>query len=212
MKLVIIEDQTLIQELLVMACRISYPNAVIHAANNASDGLGLCRLHRPDIVLLDIVLPDQDGLNLLPEIRSISPEIKILALSSHIDEYTLHRAFAAGVNGFVDKNVQTLEVLHEAVGAVLEGRLYASSSVQEARARMRSDPQSFAKVLSDREMELLRYFGYGKSNEDVAALMQLSPRTVRNHRHNIMTKLGLKSTPQLIRYALDKGFTHGRPA
>jgi DNA-binding NarL/FixJ family response regulator len=210
MKLVIIEDQTLIQELLVMACRISYPAAEIHAAGSARDGLELCVRHSPDLVLLDIVLPDQDGVALLPCLRQASAKAKVIALSSHIDEYTLHRAFAAGVNGFVDKNFQTLNVLHEAVRAVLEGGDYASESVKEVRARMRADARSFAKVLSDREIELLGYFGHGKSNQEVATLLKLSPRTVRNHRHNIMTKLGLKSTPQLIRYALDKGFNHGR--
>ena len=209
MKLVIIEDQTLIQELLVMACRISYPTAPIHAASNACDGLALCHAHKPTVVLLDIVLPDRDGLELLPAIREASPEAKILVLSSHMDEFTLHRAYAAGVNGFVDKNLQTLGVLHEAVTAVMQGKSYSSDAVQKMRAQTRADARSFAKVLSDREMELLCLFGLGKSNEDVAVQMTLSPRTVRNHRHNIMTKLGLKSTPQLIRYALDKGFARG---
>lgn len=209
MKLVIIEDQTLIQELLVMACRISYPQAQIYSASTAAEGLELCRAQTPDVVLLDVVLPDRDGLDLLPAIRESAPDAKILVLSSHTDEFTLHRAYDAGVNGFVDKNLQTLEVLHEAVGTVLEGKSYASAAVQKIRAQTRADPRSFAKVLSDRELELLVHFGYSRSNEEVATLVELSPRTVRNHRHNIMRKLGLKSTPQLIRYALDKGFTRG---
>jgi DNA-binding NarL/FixJ family response regulator len=210
MNLVIIEDQTLIQELLVMACRISYPQARIHAASTAAEGLELCRAQAPNVVLLDVVLPDRDGLELLPAIREAAPEARILVLSSHTDEFTLHRAYEAGVNGFVDKNLQTLEVLHEAVAAVMEGKSYASAVVQKVRAQTRADPRSFAKVLSDRELELLVHFGYGRSNEEVATLVELSPRTVRNHRHNVMRKLGLKSTPQLIRYALDKGFTRGR--
>lgn len=212
MKLVIIEDQTLIQELLVMACRNLYPQAEILAAANASEGLARCRELGPDLVLLDIVLPDQDGLELLPAIRESTPEAKVLVLSSHADEYTLHRAFSAGVNGFVDKNLQTLGVLNEAVVAVLAGKSYASSVVQKVRAEMRADPRSFAKVLSDREIELLSHLGRGRSNEEIAKEIGLSPRTVRNHRHNIMTKLGLKSTPQLIRYALDKGFARARAA
>lgn len=192
-----------------MACRIAYPAAEIHAADTAAKGIELCRLHQPDLILLDIVLPDKHGLELIPAIRSTSPDTKILILSSHIDEHTLHLAYAADVNGFVDKNIQSLDVLHEAVKDVLEGKFYASASVQTVRARMRADPLSFAKMLSGREMELLRHFGYGKSNEEIATLVSLSPRTVRNHRHNIMAKLGIKSTPQLIRYAIDKGFTRG---
>ncbi|MCU0791441.1 MAG: response regulator transcription factor [Opitutaceae bacterium] len=207
MKLVIIEDQTLIRELLVMTCRQTYPDATIHAADTVGEGLALCRLHLPDLVLLDVVLPDGDGLELAPALRTLSPEIKLLALSSHTDEYTLHRAFAAGVNGFVDKNLQTLDLLHEAMRNVLAGEFYASASVHQARARMRADAKSFDKILSEREMELLGHLGYGKTNEEIATQLGLSPRTVRNHRHNIMAKLDLKSTPQLIRYAIEKGFT-----
>ncbi len=196
----------MLRELLLMACVCAIPGSEVRSAPNLQEGLALCRQLQPTVVLLDVVLPDGDGLDFVPAIRKAVPEVKVLTLSSHTDEYTLHRAQSAEVNGFVDKNGQTLDILQEAITAVMAGQTYACSVVREVRARVRADPLAFAKVLSDREMELLCLFGRGWSNEEVAAHAGLSPRTARNHRQNIMTKLGLTSTPQLIRYALEKGF------
>ncbi len=206
-KLIIVEDQTMLRELLVMACLKAIPSAEVRSASNAVDGLTLCRSLQPAIVLLDIVLPDGDGVDLVPRIRSAATKAKIIMLSSHTDEYTIYRTQIAGVNGFVDKNSQTLDTLQEAIQTVLAEKNYSCSVVQAARARMRSDPLAFLKVLSEREMELLCLFGRGWSNEEVASHTGLSARTARNHRQNIMTKLNLGSTPHLIRYALEKGFT-----
>jgi len=206
-KLVIVEDQALLRGLLVSACAQKLPQAEIHSAANATEGLRLCREIKPAVVLIDVVLPDGDGLEMVSAIRAVAPEAKVVGMSSHIDEYTLYRSQQAGVNGFVDKNGQTLDVLHEAIAAVLGGQTYACSVVREARARMRADPQAFSKLLSDREIELLCLFGRGWSNDQVGEHAGLTPRTARNHRQNIMMKLGLCSTPQLIRYAVEKGFT-----
>ncbi|OAM90997.1 response regulator transcription factor [Termitidicoccus mucosus] len=207
MKLIIIEDQAILRELLVMACLKAIPSAEVKSAPNAKDGLTLCQSLQPAIVLLDIVLPDGDGIDLVSQIRSTVNEVKIIILSSHADEYTLYRSQIAGVNGFVDKNSQTLNILQEAIRTVIDGKSYSCSVVQKVRARVRSDPLAFSKILSEREMELLCLFGRGWSNEEVAAHTRLSPRTARNHRQNIMTKLNLGSTPHLIRYAMEKGFT-----
>lgn len=209
MKLAIIEDQAMLRELLLMACVQAFPSTQVQSAPNIQEGLELCRQLQPTMVLLDVVLPDGDGLNSVPAIRAVAPGTKIIALSSHTDEYTLHRAQLMEVQGFVDKNGQTLEILQEAISSVNSGHSYTCSVVREMRTRMRADPLAFNKVLSDREMELLCLFGQGWSNEEVATHAALSPRTARNHRQNIMTKLRLSSTPQLIRYALEKGFAHG---
>jgi DNA-binding NarL/FixJ family response regulator len=207
MKLVLIEDQAMIRQLLVMACAQALPDAEIFSAASGADGMEQCRREQPAVVLLDLVLPDADGLDLVPQIREAVMGVKILVLSSHTDEFTLHRIQRSGVNGFVDKNEQAFGVLQEALAAVLEGRSYFCSMTQTLRARMKADPRSFSKVLSDREMELLALFGRGLSNDEIGEKLELRPNTVRNHRQNIMTKLGLGSTPQLIHYALEKGFT-----
>jgi two-component system response regulator NreC len=206
-KLVLIEDQVMIRQLLMMACRRALPDIKVFGASSGNEGMELCKREQPGLVLLDLVLPDRDGLDLVPEIRAAVAGAKILVLSSHADEFTLHRVQRAGVDGFVDKNEQAFEVLQEALASVLGGRAYFCSATQALRSRMKADPQSFSKLLSDREMELLGLFGRGLSNDEIGEKLELRPNTVRNHRQNIMTKLGLGSTPQLIHYALEKGFT-----
>ena len=206
MKLVVIEDQTMIRQLLVMACKLAVPGAEVFGAADGVSGVALCQKERPDLVTLDLVLPDCDGLDLVPAIRAASGQAKILVLSACIDEFTLHRLQKAGVNGCIDKSSQNLNILKQAIKALFRGETYHCSFIERLTARMKADPVSFAKVLSLREVELLPLFGHSWSNEEVARELGLSPKTVRNHRQNIMKKLGFSSTRQLIRYALDKGF------
>lgn len=206
-KLLIIEDQHLIREMLILACRQAYPRSEIHAADSAQTGLEIFQDIDPHLILLDIALPDGDGVLLAEQFRQRNAHIRIIALSSHLDEYTLHRAQSGSINGFVDKNAQTFETVKEAIATVMEGRPYACSSVRDTRARMREAPRCFSKVLSNREMELLVLLGHGKSNEEISRALDLSIKTVANHRQNIMTKLGLNSVTQLLRYAAEKGFS-----
>ena len=211
MKLVIIEDQTMIRQLLVMACQKAFPEAEVFSAANGVEGVALCAQEKPDIVLLDLVMPDCEGLDLVPDIRRISSKVKVLILSAHADEFRLHRAEQSGVNGFVDKGGQVLAVLEEALRTIQTGQSYYCSVMRWIRVQMREDPLSFSKVLSDREMELLTLLGMGLSNEEIGTRLGLRANTVRNHRQNIMTKLGLGSTPQMIHYALSKGFVRVGP-
>ena len=203
----IIEDHTLIRELLVAMCAQSAPGARVTGAKDAASGLEMCRHVQPEIVFLDLALPDRDGLDLLPDLFAACPSCKVIALSSYTDEFTLHRAMHSNVHGFVDKNEQPLEVLEEAMGTVMKGHRYFSSVAQRVRANLRSDPAAFDKLLSDWEQQLLGLLGRGLSNEDIAAKEKLSAVTVRNHRCRIMAKLGIHSTPELINYAVEKGFT-----
>ena len=207
MNVLVIEDQTMVRELLAQACGETLPKAKVNTAGTRAAALALCRSAPPDLVILDLVLPDGDGLDLVPDIFALAPAAKIIALSSHIDEFTLHRALSSRVHGILDKNEQPVRILREAIATVLDGRQYMSSLVQRLRASLRADPAAFDKILSAREQEVLRLVGQGLANEGVAARLKISPSTAKNHRLNIMAKLDLHSTPQLIRYAIEKGFT-----
>ncbi|AWI10280.1 DNA-binding response regulator [Ereboglobus luteus] len=205
--LLIVEDQTMVRELLAIACRQVAPKADVRQVGSAKGVLDECAERTPDLILLDLVLPDGDGLALLPEIFARAPGVKVIALSSHIDEVTLHRALGSRVHGILDKNEQPIKVLGEAINTVMAGGQYMSSAVQRLRASLRADPNAFDKILSDREQEALRLIGEGMSNDEVAEKLKISASTAKNHRLNIMAKLGIHSTPQLIRYAIEKGFT-----
>jgi DNA-binding NarL/FixJ family response regulator len=212
MKIVVIEDHQLVRDMFVVSCGNILAGAEVAGASDGSEGIRLCRRLVPDLVFLDLVLPDCDGIDLVADILKIVPGCRVIALTSHSDEFTLHRALRANVHGFIDKNEQPLGLLPEAIASVMAGRQYFSSVAQRLRASLRTDPTAFNKVLSDREQELLRLFGEGLDNEEIAARIELTPGTVKLHRRNIMTKLGIHSTPQLMRYAIEKGFTRLRRA
>jgi two-component system response regulator NreC len=207
MSVLVVEDQTMVRELLVLACRQAMPQATVRAAGTGQEALRACREAIPELVILDLVLPDGDGLDFLKQIFAIAPAAKVIALSSHIDEFMLHRALSSRVHGILDKNEQPLRVLHEAIASVLAGQRYLSSLVQQLRASVRADPTAFDKILSEREQEVLRLVGDGLTNEQIAAQLSISVSTAKHHRLNLMAKLDMHSTPQLIRYAIEKGFT-----
>ncbi|HYP17292.1 MAG TPA: response regulator transcription factor [Opitutus sp.] len=210
MKILVIEDHHLVRDMLVATCDQVVGGAEARGAGSGAEGVSVSRGFGPDLVFLDLVLPDGDGLDFIPALRQIRPDTKIIALTSHPDEVALHRAQRASVNGFVDKNEQPLAVLKEAIHTVMRGQPYFSSVAQRLRAAMHRNPAEFSKVLSEHEQSLLALFGEGLSNEDVGRRLGLAAGTVRNHRSHIMSKLDIHSTPELMRYAIEKGFTRVR--
>jgi len=206
-KIVIVEDQTMIRDLLVLACQTTFARAAIEQAPDGAKALERCRATRPDLMILDLELPDGDGLDLVPEVRRLAPNTRIIVLSSHTDEVTVSRVMQAHIEGFVDKNSQPLEMLREAMQTVVDGRRYLSPVVREVWSKLRDAPAAFNKILSEREQEILGLVGQGLTNTEIADRLTLRAVTIQNHRCNIMTKLGIHSTSHLIRYANEKGFT-----
>ncbi|MFT3829433.1 MAG: response regulator transcription factor [Opitutaceae bacterium] len=211
MKILVVEDQTMVRGLVSRVCRDTFPAAEIVEAGNGADALAVCGQLQPDLLLLDLELPDIDGLDLLDELRRHAAAVlRVLVLSSHTEPFALSRLRSAEIHGFVDKNEQTPETLCAALREVVAGHRYFSATVDRGHAALRADPRAFDKLLSDREQELLRLFGQGLSNDEVAARHGLTPVTARNHRRNIMGKLGIHSTPELIQYAIENGFARIR--
>jgi DNA-binding NarL/FixJ family response regulator len=210
MKIVIVEDQEMIRDLLVWACRSAFKPKVIGQARDGTSAIAECQRIGPELIILDLELPDADGLDLLPELRKAAPGAKVIALSSHTDDVTVHRVLQSQIEGFVDKNGQPMDILREAVTTVMEGRRYLSPIVREVWTRLREEPAAFNKLLSDREQEILVLIGRGYTNTEIAEQLKLRAVTVQNHRCNIMAKLDLHSTSHLIRYATEKGFTRLR--
>jgi len=208
LKIAVIEDHALMRDLLVKACRESIPGSEVMGAKDAASGLQLCQAEQPAVIILDLALPDRDGLDLLDDLVVCCAQSKVIGISGYTDEFTVHRAIQSKLHGFVDKNEQTVEALTAAIATVQQGQRYLSPLVQAAHLTQRQDPDSFDKILSDREQSLLGLFGRGLTNEQVAEEVGLSELTVRNHRCRLLAKLGFRTSPELIRYALEKGFTH----
>lgn len=195
------------RDLLVKACREAIQGAVVSGARDGESGLALARATRPDVIILDLALPDGDGLDILNDFFEACPGCKIIGISGYTDEFTLHRAMHSKLHGFVDKNEQTVDALADAIRTVMKGERYLSPAVHDTHLSLRNDPASFDKILSEREQSLLGLFGRGLTNEQVAVKVGLSELTVRNHRCRLMAKLDIRTSPELIRYALEKGFT-----
>ena len=162
--------------------------------------------HKPDVVLLDVVMPGKSGIEGLPSLLQASPESKVLVLSMQDDPQYVREAFEAGASGYVLKEAADVEVVG-AVRAVAAGDRYVHPALgarlvaaeAEERKRAEADP------LSDREREVLALLALGHTNQEIAALLYISVRTAETHRAHIMQKLGLASRAELVRYALDHG-------
>jgi DNA-binding NarL/FixJ family response regulator len=205
-RVVIVEDQRLIAEFLLHHCRDLRLQVVQHCAGYV-DGLAIIREHRPDLVLLDISLPDGDGLELARLIIEELAHVKVLIISSHRDPWTMLQVQRIGIHGFVDKKDQRPEILTEAIQTVLGGGIYYTPVVNLSSAMIRRDPKSFIRVLSDYETRILSLIGESKSDDELAAVLGISPATVQSRRRDIMRKLDIHSTPKLIHYAIVNGLT-----
>ncbi len=160
------------------------------------------------LAIVDLELPDGTALDWVVETAK-DPQAPAIIILSYVDakqEYIVFRAANAGVSGFVHKN-DDMSVFHEAVRVVLSGGVFFSPTVQQMRRKMQSNPTFFNKILSEREQEILRYIGEGYSNEEVAEAVGLRASSVVEYRKRIMTKLDIHKDRDLLRYAIEKGFT-----
>lgn len=205
-RVVIIEDQRMFAEFLQFHC-LALRFEVMPLANGYHTGLEAVRTHRPELVLLDISLPDGDGLDLARHVIEELPRAKVLAISSHHDPWTMLQVQRIGIHGYVDKHDQRPEVLSEAIHAVLAGRVYYTQIVNQSSAAIRRDPKSFIRVLSDYETRILAMIGESQTDDEIAVMLQVSPATVQSRRRDIMRKLDIHSTPKLIHYAIVNGLT-----
>jgi DNA-binding NarL/FixJ family response regulator len=203
---VVVEDQRLVAEFFTYHCR-DLGLKVVQQCGTCREGLAAIRTHRPELVLLDISLPDGDGLELAKTVLDEQSLVKILAISSHRDPWTMLQVQRIGLHGFVDKNEQRPEVLTEAIHAVLGGRVYYTPIVNESSATIRRDPKAFIRVLSDYETRILSMIGESKNDDEIAIVLNISPATVQSRRRDIMRKLDIHTTPKLIHYAIVNGLT-----
>ena len=189
------------------------PDLII--VGEAGDGLELLELLKntePDLVIMDISMPNLRGLEAAREIKAINPDLKVLFLTMHREKEYLHHAMAAGAEGYMLKEDADTE-LFSAINAIRQGGTYVSPLlspqltdllVQKYRSPGADPDQD---PLTTREKEIVKLIAEGKSGTEIARLLFISVRTVQHHRANILRKLNLKKTADLIKYAISKGYT-----
>jgi DNA-binding NarL/FixJ family response regulator len=182
---------------------------VVGEANDGIELLDLLKKVAPHLVILDISMPRLRGLEAIREIQSIRPDLRILILTMHRE--FLHQAMAQGANGYLMKD-NALDELFTAIDAIRDGRTYISPLfstqvesdwVQACRGKT---PIASQEPLTTREREVLKLMCDGKSSREIAELLFVSLRTVEHHRTNMMEKLKLKKTIDLIKYGISKGY------
>jgi two-component system, NarL family, invasion response regulator UvrY len=171
-------------------------------AGSVSEALAQSRHAEWDVVVLDLSLAGRSGLDVLKELKQIRPELPVLILSMHGEEEYVRRAFKAGAAGYVTKDSSRGE-LAEAVSRVAEGGRYVSRSLTEAIVTLEPDSERLPhESLSNREFEVLKAIGSGKTVRQIAQLFTLSDKTISTYRTRLLRKMGLKNNAELVRYAI----------
>jgi len=203
----VIEDHVLFKGLLRHVCEEASLPTVVGEAGTGEEGIALARKLQPDLVIVDLRLPDMDGFEVAGAITHAVPASRILAISGYLSPYLVKLAADAPIQGMLDKVSEPLANLITAINTVADGGEYYSETFAGIQHFLKTDGASFMKILSQREQYLMRFFGRGDSNEVIARNLRLSPKTVQTHRHNIMKKLAIRDTPSLMKYARSNGFT-----
>ena len=207
----IIEDEIMVLRLLGALCDQESAGKVLFLADSARSAWTNLSVAVPDVLLVDINLPDDDGIALALAIRRKYPSVKSIMLTAECSEYTVNRVRQSGLNGYVDKSEDPDAVLRALTEVMVHDRLYFSRMGKEVAMRTARDQNSFTKVLSDRELELLPLLGMGLSDEAVAEQLAMTGSAVKKHRENIMRKLNVHKSADLVHFCLKKGFIRARP-
>lgn len=184
---------------------------VVAEADNGRKALQLARKQKPDIVIMDVSMPDLNGMDATRQIVGEQPSIKVLALSMHAEKQFVEGMLEAGVSGYLLKD-SAFEELIEAIRTVMTGRLYLSPDIagvvvsQYLRYRHASKDEKTAR-LTVREREVLQLIAEGQSAKRVAEKLHISIKTVETHRSHIMHKLDLYTVAELTKYAIREGLT-----
>jgi two-component system, NarL family, response regulator NreC len=203
---VVVDDHAVVRSGIKLLLEREEDIEVVGEAGNAKDAIFRARALKPDVMLLDVVMPGESGIDVLPKLLKESPETKVLVLSMQDDPRYVREAFAAGASGYVLKEAADTEVV-SAVREVARGGRYVNPELgarlvaAEAAERRRAEEDP----LSDREREVLRLLALGHTNQEIARQLYISVRTAETHRAHIMQKLRLSSRADLVRYAIDQG-------
>lgn len=201
------EDQRLIRELLAGVLALEADFQVVAEAGTGREAIALAASTQPDIVVLDISLPDIDGMEVARALRKAQPKLPILALSIHEEPYFVQEMLRAGADGYVVKSAAVRELV-QAIRTVSQGSMYLSPVItRQAVGRGPAFLSGAAARLSAREREVLILIANGKTSAEIAARLSISAGTVEAHRRNIMTKLGLHTIAELTKYAVREGLT-----
>lgn len=205
MKLFLVEDCPLIREGINVLC-IAEGWEVVAESDTAEEAIQLLPSAKPDIILLDVGLPDADGFTFARHARAVVPTARILVLSGYLNQYVLSQCETLSVEGFADKLSTLSADLTRALRTIAAGHTFFSASYLAAKRRWLADPCSISKRLSEREVQVMLLVARGLTDEEIARALNITASTAATHRGRVMRNLDLPSTPKLIIHAVNQGY------
>jgi len=204
MKILVADDHVILRKGLVKILRDNYNQAEFIEASNGAEALSVIRKDTPDLVLMDISMPQMNGIEVLKQVKALGLEIPILILSMQPEDQYAIRVLKAGAHGFLKKDSAPDE-LFSAISKVLSGKRYVSANVADILAENagNKDVENLHDLLSDRELQVLRNLADGKSISEIGNDIGLSVNTVSTYRARILQKLKLKNNTAIIKYAIE---------
>jgi two-component system, NarL family, response regulator NreC len=209
-RLLLVDDHAVVRSGLKMLLSGHSDMEIVGEADSAAGALRETERTHPDVILMDIGLPDKTGIEATRDIKKKFPDVKIVALTIHEDEEYFFQMLDAGASGYVPKRAAPEELI-TAILAAAAGEVYLYPSMAKLLVRdyLNTERPAEEKVnlggLTDREHQVLTHLAEGASNDEIASALVISPKTVERHRENIMRKLNLHSRSELVRYAIRKG-------
>ena len=206
-RIVLADDHSLFRQGLKAVLEETEEFKVVGEAGAGLELVNLLDQVDPELIILDISMPNLRGIETIPEIKKTNPEVKILVVTMHNDKEYLYQAISQGADGYFLKRDAGTE-LFSAIDKIRKGKVYVSPSLSGDLTDYWEGIRDGVKknILTNREREVLRLIAGGKSNKEVADMLYISVHTVERHRANLMEKLNFKKTADLVKYAIDKGY------
>jgi two-component system, NarL family, response regulator NreC len=209
-RLLLVDDHEMVRTGLRMLLESQNDLVIVGEANNGAQAIQMVAECNPDIVIMDITLPDISGIEATRRIKEIYPQVSVIALTIHEDEQYFFEMLQAGASGYVPKRAAPDDLIN-AIRAAHEDEIYLYPSLAKTlvedfleRTHLIEDKASL-EVLTPREIEVLEMLANGNTNDQIAEVLTISKHTVARHRENLMRKLGLHSRSELVKYAIRKG-------
>jgi len=206
-RVLLVEDHTLVRAGIRSLLSSVGDIDVVGETGNGRDALRLVRKLEPDVVLMDISMPELNGMEATARITKSHPQVKVLMLSMHNDEEYVAQSLKAGARGYLVKEAATKE-LEQAIHAVMRGEIYVSNTVSMNNVeRLMQDSSSGSALgnLTSRQREILQLVVEGYTTRDIAERLSLSVKTVETHRTHLMDRLEIRDVPRLVRFAIKAG-------
>ena len=211
LKILLVDNHRIVREGLRALLEKQPGMTVIAETGDGRTAVQLCRQFHPDVVVMDVGLPDLNGVDAAREILAQESEVKIIALSMHSDRQFVTAMLKAGALGYLVKD-SAFKELREAIQSVIKNRIYLSpviaQSIIQDYTRLLPDLEiTVFSVLTGREREVLQLLAAGRPTKEIASSLHISIKTVETHRQRLMDKLGLRNLAELIKYAIREGLT-----